>query len=83
MQSLDEESLLDCIEIFQRINPQEDRWVFGETAEKSDMQEHISSKCPWKLQTKLPEIMVENFQTVARIADFLCITVTGDSIKGI
>ena len=55
--------------IGQRINPEEERWVVYETAEKPNKQEHIPVKCPWKLQTKLPERMVENFQTVAMKAD--------------
>ena len=56
--------------IGQRINPEEERWVVCETAEKPNMQEHIPGKFPWKLQTKLPEMIVEHFQTVAMLADF-------------
>ena len=37
------------------------RWVVCETAEKPNTQEHIPVKCPWKLQRKLPEMMVEHF----------------------
>ena len=79
MQSLNEESLIDCIGILQetsgfylsvcslkrdltkdqvigeRINPEEESWVVCETAENPNTQE------PWKLQTKLPEMMVEHF----------------------
>jgi len=73
MQSLNEESLLDCIDILQetsrfylsvcslkrdltkdqvigqRINPEEERWVVCETAEKPNKQENIPVKCPRKL----------------------------------
>ena len=55
--------------IGQKIDSEEERWVVCETSEKTNTQEHIPVKCPWKLQTKFPEMMVEHFQTVAMIAD--------------
>jgi len=41
-------------DIGQEINPQEERWVVCETAEKLNTQEHLPDKCPWKLQKKVP-----------------------------
>ena len=67
--------------IGQRINPQEERWVVCETAEKPNTQKHIPGKCPWNLQTKFPEMMVEHFQTVAMLADFFANLLQGILFK--